>query len=106
MKIKVVSRARLAVFIGVLSLLLILGGWLAGARSAAYAAEASLSERVPVSGPVIVALGDTLWDIAGDYAPLHMDLRYAVYTLRQHNQLASANLMVGQRIDLPPQWTR
>lgn len=53
---------------------------------------------------VLVSPGDTLWDIAAARAPRGIDLRYAVYRLREHNQLSSASLRVGQRIFLPPGW--
>ena len=106
MRIRVVSQTRLLVFVLFLCSLLILGGWLVGSRSSVYAAEAQLADLAGHSGPLVVAPGDTLWDIAARYAPRQMDLRFAVYSLRAHNALASANLMVGQRIDLPAAWVR
>ncbi len=53
---------------------------------------------------VVVTPGDTLWDIAAARAPRGIDIRFAVYQLRVHNKLATANLRVGQRISLPPGW--
>ena len=106
MRIRVVSQARLLVFVLLLSTLLILGGWLVGARSSAYAGQAQLADVAALHGPHVVAPGDTLWDIAATYAPRQMDLRFAVYSLRERNALASANLLVGQRIELPASWVR
>lgn len=67
-------------------------------------AQSRQDARIPASAYVVVAPGDTLWDIAASRAPRGADLRYAVYQLREHNQLASANLRVGQRLSLPPGW--
>lgn len=106
MRIRVVSQTRLLIFVLFLCSLLILGGWLVGSRSGAYAAEAQLADIAEHPGPLVVAPGDTLWDIAARYAPRQMDLRFAVYSLREHNQLASASLLVGQRIDLSAAWVR
>lgn len=67
-------------------------------------AQARFSGSDSISVHVFVAPGDTLWEIAADRAPSGVDLRYAVYQLRELNGLASANLRVGQRIQLPPGW--
>lgn len=106
MRIRVVSQTKLLVFVLFLCSLLILAGWFAGTRSSVYAGQAKLADVAGHPGPHVVAPGDTLWDIAATYAPRHMDIRFAVYSLREHNALASANLLVGQQIDLPASWIR
>ncbi len=99
-----VDRFRLALFLVVVALCLVLGGWIAGAgASAAY-------RGYPDPGPayqdrmVVAAPGDTLWDIAIAHAPAGMDPRLAVYQLREHNSLAGAGIAIGQRICIPAHW--
>lgn len=75
---------------------------LAGGVLVALAQSRSGSDASNVH--VFVAPGDTLWDIAADRAPRGVDLRYAIYQLRELNGLTSANLQVGRRIQLPPGW--
>ena len=51
---------------------------------------------------VEIAAGDTLWDIADEYmSDTDSDMRHAVYTLQQVNDLDSANVNVGQEIKVP-----
>ena len=45
--------------------------------------------------------GDTLWDIAGQYAPENMDIRRAVYQLEKLNGISADELMPGMEIQIP-----
>ncbi len=106
MRLRVVSRLRLAVFLVVLSLVLVMGGFIAGAR-AFDGCDVACGEAGPLRvEPVVVTPGDTLWEIASAYAPPSMDRRLAVFVLREHNSLDTANLCVGQRIAIPAAWPR
>ena len=49
---------------------------------------------------VSVAPGDTLWTIAGEVAP-GQDRRDTVHRIIELNALSSAELSVGQRVDVP-----
>ena len=48
-----------------------------------------------------ISLGDTLWEIASEYAPDNMDIRRAVYKLQKLNNLGAADLMPGMVIKIP-----
>lgn len=49
-----------------------------------------------------VCYGDTLWTIARDYMPKDMDVREAVYELRELNDMtATDQLTAGQTIRIP-----
>lgn len=107
MRFRVARPARLAAFVVALMSLLLIAGWLAGTRSAACAGQATAqSARGPRSSTLVVSPGDTLWGIAQRFAPADIDPRYAVYSLRELNNLASANIVAGQRLVLPPSWPR
>lgn len=49
---------------------------------------------------VYVNSGDTLWNIASEYAE-NGDVREMVYRIKKANQLSNANLKVGQSIVVP-----
>lgn len=106
MRLRVANQRRFLLAILMLAVLLVFCGWLVGARSAAYAGQAGAPPASQGAAPalIMVGAGDTLWDIAARHAPPDMDLRVAVYVLRTHNSLASANLQVGQRIAVPSVW--
>ena len=40
----------------------------------------------------VVQAGDTLWDIAEEYAPSGMDLREYIYNVKEHNGLETLNI--------------
>ncbi len=50
---------------------------------------------------VEIYLGDTLWEIASEYAPKNMDIRRAVYKLQKLNNLTATDLMPGMVIKIP-----
>ena len=50
---------------------------------------------------VEIFTGDTLWEIASEYAPDNMDIRRAVYKLQALNNLSAADLMPGMVIKIP-----
>lgn len=106
MRLRVVSRLRLAMFLMLLSMLLVLGGWIAGARASSSCADSAGQGEQTMATSILVAPGDSLWSIAGVYAPDNMDPRVAVFELRHHNSLDSASLSVGQLIGIPLAWTR
>jgi hypothetical protein len=98
------SASRMAGLALVIAAFLLLGSFSVGGVLAAMAHGSPAAANQGQDLCVVVAAGDTLWGIASSHAPRDMDLRYAVYALRQHNQLASANIHVGQRIALPRGW--
>lgn len=59
-------------------------------------AEASLNEHV-----VTVHTGDTLWDIAKNYADGKDDIRYIIYSIKDRNGLKSADIKPGQKLIIP-----
>jgi cell division protein YceG involved in septum cleavage len=50
---------------------------------------------------VEIKSGDTLWNIAGQYAPENMDIRKAVYQLEKLNGISATELMPGMEIQIP-----
>lgn len=106
MRLRVVNRLRLAVFLITLCLVLIMGGWIAGARASAADPDRGGIDPLPQPLTVVASPGDTLWDIATAHAPSNMDPRLAVFVLRQHNSLATACLSIGQQIAIPATWSK
>ena len=49
----------------------------------------------------IVKKGDTLWDIADRYDNNKMDLRKYIYIIEIYNNLDTATLQPGQRLNIP-----
>jgi hypothetical protein len=52
---------------------------------------------------LVIAPGDTLWEIASYYKPDGMDLRQFVYELQVRNKLDGATLQAGEIIMVPLQ---
>ena len=50
---------------------------------------------------VYVGAGDTLWEIANTYCDCEDDIRNTVYKIKKINNLKSADLVVGQAIEVP-----
>lgn len=50
---------------------------------------------------VEISFGDTLWEIASEYAPEDMDIRRAVYKLQELNNLSAVDLVPGMVIKIP-----
>ena len=50
---------------------------------------------------VVVASGDTLWNIAETYMPANMDTRQAVYELCELNDISASELYAGMTIQVP-----
>lgn len=50
---------------------------------------------------VIVATGDTLWDIASDNTPKDMDVREIIMLIKEENHLVSDQLQAGELIKVP-----
>lgn len=55
----------------------------------------------PAYQPYIVDRGDSLWTIAKQYLPAHMDIRDYIYEIKAMNQLDSAMIMEGQLLQIP-----
>ncbi|MCQ2550914.1 MAG: LysM peptidoglycan-binding domain-containing protein [Clostridia bacterium] len=50
---------------------------------------------------VVVAAGDTLWDIAKDYVGSNGDIRYAVYEICNANDIQADQVYAGQELLIP-----
>lgn len=89
-----VGRRRLALMLAfalvVAAAMLVLGGSDAGAELAD-----------PVAGHVVVAPGETLWDVAVDSAPAGVDAREQVRAIRELNGLDGAALPAWTVLLLP-----
>lgn len=84
------SRQRLAV-------IAVGAGFLVGmARLPLWAANARPAPRVVH----VVAPGETLWGLAGHYAPKEDPRRY-IYDLDQLNHLGAGSIFPGERLILP-----
>jgi hypothetical protein len=105
-RLRVVSKWRLALFAFVLLTAAFAAGWHIAAARASLAVRPARAHGNPrgYDDAVIVGPGDSLWAIARRFAPAGTDPRFAVYELRQRNNLDSASLSIGQSIALPPRW--
>lgn len=72
---------------------------LIGARSMVRSSDSS---RVLEDDRIIIRVvaGDTLWDIARRVSP-DSDPRYAVFRIRQANNMDTAMIMPGQTLEIP-----
>ena len=50
---------------------------------------------------VVVYRGETLWEIAGEYADVKEDLREVIYRIKKANNLETADIFAGQRLIIP-----
>ena len=95
-RVRLTRRGRLAVFLVALAAVLMAGVFL-GAGSVATQER---GESVP-SSVVMVAPGETLWDIASRRTPTGDDVRNVMYDIKRLNALGSSSVMAGQRIRVP-----
>jgi hypothetical protein len=89
---RVAGLVRFAVFL----VLIFVAVW-AGVR----VAHAGEDGRVYTGDRYEVQAGDDLWTIAASHYGDGMDLRKAVYVIRQANELAGSVLEPGQELSLP-----
>jgi nucleoid-associated protein YgaU len=89
---RVTGLIRFAVFL----LLIFVAVW-AGVRVANAGTDGSLY----AGRQYVVRPGDHLWSIAATHYDGAVDLREAVYVIRQANHLGQAPLQPGQQLDLP-----
>lgn len=61
------------------------------------------SEQVQVYESVVIQEGDTLWDLALQYAPAEQDIRSYIREVRELNRMTSDQIHTGQSIILPMQ---
>lgn len=59
------------------------------------------SEMVQVYESVVIEEGDTLWDLALQYAPEEQDIRSYIQEVRELNRMTSDQIHAGQSIILP-----
>ena len=63
-----------------------------------YISEAfTPSETVSIT----VSAGDTLWSIASQHNAYNEDIREVVYRIRKQNELKSADIFIGQELEIP-----
>ena len=58
------------------------------------------SEQVQVYESVVIQEGDTLWDLALQYAPEEQDIRSYIQEVRELNRMTSDQIHAGQSIIL------
>ncbi len=92
-------RGRVLVVLGLVALLYAAFS-LGRAGSQASTAEARPEQATPQLAEVTVEPGESLWTLARRIAPRH-DPRDVVRQLKDVNDLADADLRVGQRLRLP-----
>ncbi|WP_341277884.1 LysM peptidoglycan-binding domain-containing protein [Paenibacillus sp. FSL H8-0537] len=66
--------------------------------------EASVNHVAPASAGeqmVVVAQGDTLWEIARKYSDSSDDIRWSVFQIRERNRLSSPDIWPGQKLVIP-----
>lgn len=61
------------------------------------------SEQVQVYESVVIQEGDTLWDLALQYAPEEQDIRSYIQEVRELNRMTSDQIHAGHSIILPMQ---
>jgi Tfp pilus assembly protein FimV len=89
---RVAGLVRFAVFL----LLIFIAVW-AGVR----VAHAGEDARVYTGDHYVVQAGDDLWSIAADRYGESVDLRKAVYVVREANQLTGSSVQPGDDLSLP-----
>ena len=94
-KYRITSKFRFTMFLVVMILCLITAvGTLLGLNTVN---SASLNQYNHVQ----VEAGDTIWNIACEYAPDNMDVRKVVYDICDINEIQADQLIVGQHIIIP-----
>jgi len=94
--VRLTLRGRLVIFAGpiILLLLVLSAGWLATSAAATDAAA------VGTTTEVVVAPGETLWQVAETAAPT-VDPRETVAVIIELNGLSSASVQAGQSLLVP-----
>ncbi len=94
-KYRITSKFRFTTFlvVAILCIFTILGS-LTGINTVS---SSSMTEYNLVK----IESGDTLWDIASEYAPHNMDLRQVVYEICDLNEISADQLEAGQKIIIP-----
>ena len=94
--VRLTRRGRVVVFVA--GLLLLLGAGLLIANGAGAALHAGAPESTHA---VVVAPGDTLWDLASEAAGAEGDVRSMIDHIEKLNGLAGASLSAGQTLRIP-----
>ena len=97
-KYRIRSKFRFTVFMLIMMIMIcavLCAGKTAGAGE--IPAEPEVKNYVTVE----VMAGDTLWDIAGIYAPEKKNIREFIYEIRKANGLERADIYVGQTLIVP-----
>lgn len=94
--VRLTRRGRVVVFVAGLFLLLGLGLLIANGAGAALHAGTPESTHA-----VVVAPGDTLWDLATEAAGAEGDVRSMIDHIEKINGLAGASLSAGQTLRIP-----
>lgn len=92
---RIKSEMRFTLFLLVCIIIIMLTGSILFDNNPAIALTDKNYETVEIS------LGDTLWEIACEYAPKNMDVRRAVFKLQELNGLTAADIMPGMVIKIP-----
>ncbi len=94
-KLRIANKFRFSIFIIIVSLVIISGvGTLIGLNTVE-------SASIPKYIEVYVDSGDTLWDIAQEYGPDHVDTRKTIYEISKLNQLNQDYIYPGQVLRIP-----
>ena len=94
-KYRVKSKFRFTLFLTISILCVIIAGTTLLGFNNANAASMNQYYAVKVS------VGDTLWDIAGEYGPEHQDIRKTVDEICQLNEMDASDLTAGEHILVP-----
>jgi len=94
-KYRIASKFRFTMFLVVMILCLMTAiGTLLGFNTVT---SASMNQYNQIQ----VEAGDTLWNIACEYAPDNMDVRKVVYDICDVNDIQADQLVAGQKIIVP-----
>ncbi len=92
---RIKSRTRFIIFVVIFTVLAIglintvLGGY--------NASSLTVREYIEIT----VESGDTLWNIASEYMSADNDVRHAIYTLCEINDISSGDIYPGQVLTVP-----
>ncbi len=95
-QLRLTRRGRIVVFLGALMVALLLALFLTGGSSA----SSETTGTPTATERIVVAPGQTLWDIASDHTA-DGDVRATVDRIEQLNALDSAMLRAGQELFVP-----
>ena len=94
-KYRIVNKVRFTTFLTAFILTTVIS------LSALFGYSDVAASNIPNYVEYYVESGDTLWDIAHEYAPENMNVKQFIYEICVHNDTDASHLQAGQVIEIP-----